>query len=93
MNLWSTIRLGASQSPTMVRSITLLNPTDLFEDTMIEHEYVECTSSAIKGLILFEKLYPGHRKKEIEHFTANAVHYVEKVQLPDGSWYNFCNYT
>ncbi|KAJ0084643.1 hypothetical protein Patl1_30973 [Pistacia atlantica] len=50
----------------------------LFEDTVIEYEYVECTSSAIKGLVLFKKLYPGHRKKEIEHFIANA--------RDDGGW-------
>ncbi|GKV26792.1 hypothetical protein SLEP1_g36027 [Rubroshorea leprosula] len=57
------------------------------EDIVIEHEYVECTSSAIQALILFKKLYPEHRKKEIESFIANAVHYLENVQMPDGSWY------
>uniref|UniRef100_A0A5B6ZSH9 Terpene cyclase/mutase family member n=1 Tax=Davidia involucrata TaxID=16924 RepID=A0A5B6ZSH9_DAVIN len=67
--------------------LEILNPTEFFADIVIEHEYVECTSSAIHALVLFKKLYPGHRKKEIEAFIANAVSYLEDVQMPDGSWY------
>lgn len=66
--------------------LQLLNPTEFFADIVVEHEYVECTASAINSLILFKKLYPNHRKKEIENFIANAVRYLEDVQLPDGSW-------
>lgn len=51
--------------------------------------YVECTASAIHALVLFMKLYPGHRKKEIENFIENASKYLEDVQMPDGSWYDF----
>jgi beta-amyrin synthase len=36
---------------------------------------------------MFMKLYPGHRKKEIETFIARAVGYLEMIQMPDGSWY------
>ncbi|XP_039163695.1 beta-amyrin synthase isoform X2 [Eucalyptus grandis] len=68
-------------------SLQLLNPTEFFEDIVIEHEYVECTSSAIQALVLFRKLYPEHREKEIEDFISNSVEYLENVQLPDGSWY------
>ncbi|PRQ51838.1 putative beta-amyrin synthase [Rosa chinensis] len=67
--------------------LELLNPTEFFADIVIEHEYVECTSSAIQALVLFKKLHPGHRKKEIEHFITNAIHYLENIQMPDGSWY------
>ncbi|XP_039172111.1 beta-amyrin synthase [Eucalyptus grandis] len=67
--------------------LELLNPTEFFEDIVIEHEYVECTSSAIQALVLFRKLYPGHRKKEIADFISNSVKYLENVQKPDGSWY------
>ncbi|KAF8400110.1 hypothetical protein HHK36_013406 [Tetracentron sinense] len=67
--------------------LELLNPTEFFADIVIEHEYVECTASAIQALLLFKKLYPGHRKKEIKKFIANAVRYLEDVQMPDGSWY------
>ncbi|GLT35732.1 hypothetical protein SLA2020_101590 [Shorea laevis] len=69
------------------RWLEMLNPTEMFEDIVIEDEYVECTSSAIQALILFKKFYPEHRKEEIEKFIANAVHYLENVQMPDGSWY------
>ncbi|KAK6141070.1 hypothetical protein DH2020_025182 [Rehmannia glutinosa] len=67
--------------------LELLNPTEFFADIVIEHEYVECTSSAIQALVLFKKLYPEHRKKEIEIFIKKAAGYLEDVQKPDGSWY------
>ncbi|XP_065851692.1 isomultiflorenol synthase-like [Euphorbia lathyris] len=38
------------------------------------------------ALILFKKLYPGHRKKEIEKFISNAVKYLEDVQTSEGGW-------
>ncbi|PRQ51835.1 putative beta-amyrin synthase [Rosa chinensis] len=64
-------------SVNVLLSLQLLNPTEFFADIVIEHEYVECTSSAIQALVLFKKLNPGHRKKEIEHSITNAVHYLE----------------
>ncbi|GKV26796.1 hypothetical protein SLEP1_g36031 [Rubroshorea leprosula] len=67
--------------------LEMLNPTEFFADIVIEHEYVECTSSAISALVLFKKLNPGYRKKEIENFIANAVRFLENIQMPDGSWY------
>lgn len=48
--------------------------------------YVECTSAAIEGLKSFMKLYPGHRRKEIEACIVKAVKFIESIQLPDGSW-------
>ena len=64
----------------------LLNPTEFLADIVVEYEYVECTATAIQALVLFMKLYPGHRKKEIEAFIVNALRYLEDSQLPDGSW-------
>ena len=49
--------------------------------------YVECTSSAIQTLLLFKKLYPNHRRKEVDNFIEKATRYVENVQRPNGSWY------
>ncbi|KAG5569833.1 hypothetical protein H5410_059599 [Solanum commersonii] len=72
---------GASQY------LELLNPTELFVDIVIEHEYVECTGASIQALVLFKKLYPGHRTTEIDNFIDNAVKYLDDVQKPDGSWY------
>ncbi|KAM6552668.1 hypothetical protein CsatB_013430 [Cannabis sativa] len=65
----------------------ILNPTEFAEGIVIEHEYVECTSSAIEALFLFKSLYPNHKKYEIENFITKAVHFIEHSQLPDGSWY------
>ncbi|XP_062110953.1 beta-amyrin synthase-like [Humulus lupulus] len=67
--------------------LEILNPTEFFADIVIEHEYVECTSSAIQALVLFKKLHPGHRKKEIENFIIRASHFLEEIQMDDGSWY------
>lgn len=67
--------------------LELLNPTEFFEDIVVEHEYVECTASAIQALVLFKKLYPGRRKKEIENFVVNAVQFLENTQYPNGGWY------
>ncbi|XVF24704.1 hypothetical protein REPUB_Repub13aG0150400 [Reevesia pubescens] len=64
-----------------------LNPIEFLEDVVIEQEYVECTSSSIQAIVLFKKLYPGHRQKEIENFIRKAAQYLEDKQYPDGSWY------
>ncbi|CBI30903.3 Beta-Amyrin Synthase 1 [Vitis vinifera] len=57
-----------------------LNPSELFTNIVIEHEYVECTSSAIQTLLLFKKLYPNHRRKEVDNFIEKETSYVEDVQ-------------
>ncbi|KAH9620532.1 hypothetical protein KSS87_008076 [Heliosperma pusillum] len=74
-------------SVNVLLSLQLLNPTEFFADIVIEHEYVECTGSAIQALVLFKKLYPGHRKKEIENFIVKASEFLEDTQYPNGSWY------
>ncbi|EYU25764.1 hypothetical protein ABFS82_10G074300 [Erythranthe guttata] len=68
------------------RWIEKLNPTELFEDALIERDYVECTSSAIQGLQIFKKFHPEHRRKEIETCIARAKQYIENIQESDGSW-------
>nr|UXX25229.1 cycloartenol synthase [Aloe vera] len=65
----------------------IINPAETFGDIVIDYPYVECTSAAIQALSSFRKLYPGHRREEIEICIAKAVRFIEKIQLPDGSWY------
>nr|QQR13797.1 oxidosqualene cyclase 6 [Iris tectorum] len=65
----------------------LLNPCETFGDIITEHAYVECTASAIEGLATFRKLYPGHRKREVDNCIAKGVECIKKMQRPDGSWY------
>ncbi|TXG69620.1 hypothetical protein EZV62_004555 [Acer yangbiense] len=60
---------------------------EFLEDLVVEHTYVECTASAIQAFVLFKKLYPDHRKKEIENFIMKAIMYLEDEQTADGSWY------
>ncbi|GKE37489.1 beta-amyrin synthase, partial [Tanacetum coccineum] len=67
--------------------LEILNPTEFFEDIVIEHEYVECTGTCMQALILFKKIHPNHRREEIENFLTDAVQYLEEMQMPDGSWY------
>ncbi|TYJ31471.1 hypothetical protein E1A91_A06G200800v1 [Gossypium mustelinum] len=64
-----------------------LNPVEFLEDLVKEYEYVECTSSSIQALVLFNKLYPEHRKKEIEICIRKAAKFIEDIQYSDGSWY------
>ncbi|KAL3613496.1 myb-like DNA-binding protein bas1 [Castilleja foliolosa] len=67
--------------------LELMNPADFVSEVVIEHEYVECTSSVIQCLVLFNKLHPNHRTREIKTSIKKAVEYIEAEQRPDGSWY------
>ncbi|XP_004309763.1 PREDICTED: beta-amyrin synthase-like isoform X2 [Fragaria vesca subsp. vesca] len=67
--------------------LELLNPAEFLADIMIEHEHGECTSSVIQALVMFKKLHPEHRKEEIEDSISIALHYLENIQMSDGSWY------
>ncbi|KAL0338800.1 UNVERIFIED_CONTAM: Cycloartenol Synthase [Sesamum angustifolium] len=49
--------------------------------------YVECTSAAIQALTAFKKLYPGHRKEEVERCIEKSAKFIESIQEADGSWY------
>ncbi|CAN0864484.1 Beta-amyrin synthase [Linum grandiflorum] len=67
--------------------LEVLNPTDFFEDTVVEHKYVECTGAAISAMVEFKKSYPGHRSKDINRFVKAAVGYIEATQTREGGWY------
>ncbi|PKU64407.1 cycloartenol synthase [Dendrobium catenatum] len=67
--------------------LEIINPAETFGDIVIDYPYVECTSASIQALTAFKKLYPGHRRKEIDNCIKKAAHFIEKIQKPDGSWY------
>ncbi|KHG26534.1 Lupeol synthase [Gossypium arboreum] len=74
--------------------INLIFPVYIFfksmktkEKEIVNSRYVECTSSSIQALVLFNKLYPEHRKKEIEICIRKAAKFIEDIQYSDGSWY------
>ncbi|CAN0864492.1 Beta-amyrin synthase [Linum grandiflorum] len=79
--------LSAWEPATAPRWLQVLNPTEFYEDNVVEHDYVECTGSAICALVEFKKLYPEHRRKEIENFIQRAVGYLEATQTSEGGWY------
>ncbi|XP_020157569.1 lupeol synthase-like [Aegilops tauschii subsp. strangulata] len=64
-----------------------LNMTEIYADIMVEHQYVECTSSVIQALALFRQKYPGHREDEVEQCIRRATEFIEKLQNEDGSWF------
>ncbi|CAE6075185.1 unnamed protein product [Arabidopsis arenosa] len=68
-------------------ALEVINPSETFGDIIIDYQYVECTSAAIQGLALFTKINPTYKRKEIQICINKAVEFIEKTQLPDGSWY------
>ncbi|KAI7731618.1 hypothetical protein M8C21_019686 [Ambrosia artemisiifolia] len=67
--------------------LELVNPAETFGDIVIDYPYVECTSAAIQALVSFKKLYPGHRKEEVQRCIDKAAAFIESIQASDGSWY------
>nr|UBR57589.1 oxidosqualene cyclase [Panax ginseng] len=67
--------------------LELINPAETFGDIVIDYPYVECTSAAIQALSAFKKLYPDHRREEIQLCIEKAALFIEKIQASDGSWY------
>ncbi|XP_062078731.1 lupeol synthase-like isoform X2 [Humulus lupulus] len=64
-----------------------LNPIEFLADTVVERDYVECSSSVIQSLVLFRKLYPTYRRDEIDKCITKGELYIINTQNPDGSWY------
>ena len=48
---------------------------------------MECTSAAIQALTSFKKLYPEHRRHDIENCISKAAKFIKDAQAPDGSWF------
>lgn len=67
--------------------LELINPAETFGDIVIDYPYVECTSASIQALMAFKKLFPGHRREELEHSIEKSAKFIEKIQKSDGSWY------
>ncbi|CAO2148201.1 unnamed protein product, partial [Urochloa humidicola] len=63
-----------------------INPSETFGSIMIDSPDVECTSQSIQALALFRKLYPDHRRKEIDNCIKESVNFIESIQRSDGSW-------
>ncbi|KAJ0984141.1 hypothetical protein J5N97_002497 [Dioscorea zingiberensis] len=78
----------STQEPTRSYAwMEIINPSETFGNIILDYSCVECTTSAIQALTSFKKLYPRHRREEIESCIKKAIDYIEKIQNPDGSWY------
>nr|CAB3490911.1 unnamed protein product [Digitaria exilis] len=54
-------------------SYMLINPAETFGDIVID----------------YPKLYPGHRRKEVDNCISKAASFIEGIQKSDGSWYGY----
>ncbi|MED6187217.1 Lupeol synthase, partial [Stylosanthes scabra] len=70
------------------RWLEKFNPTEIFEACLIESEHIDCTGSAMQALALFRKLYPNHRRREVDNSISKAIRFMESKQNLDGSWYS-----
>ena len=83
-NFKENIHLGKKNTNYLCLDFQLFNPSESFSDIIVEHECAECTGSAIQALVLFKKLYPDYKTKEIDNFITNAVRFIEASQTIDG---------
>ncbi|KAM9961641.1 hypothetical protein ACTFIR_004497 [Dictyostelium discoideum] len=63
------------------------NPSEVFQNIMIDYSYVECSAACIQAMSAFRKHAPNHpRIKEINRSIARGVKFIKSIQRQDGSW-------
>jgi lanosterol synthase len=63
-----------------------LNPAEMFAGSMVEHSYLECTASAIKGLARVRGICPPPLQQRIDGAIERGVAYLRRQQRADGSF-------
>nr|BBI55113.1 multifunctional oxidosqualene cyclase [Bauhinia forficata] len=81
--------VSAWEPPTSPSWLEWFSPMEFFEEVMVEHGYVETTSSTVQALVLFRKLFSEHRTQEIDNFIKKGSQFIEHKQTSDGSWPGF----
>lgn len=80
---WATYEL--TRGPRWLES---MNPSEVFSDIMVDYSYVECSSSALKGLGEFRSAFPNSAlRPKIDQSIEAGLKYIESIQRDDGSWY------
>ncbi|XP_052136648.1 achilleol B synthase-like [Oryza glaberrima] len=79
--------LSSAESKRTTPWVEFINPSESFRNIIVDYPYVECTSSLIQALILFNGIYPSYRHEEIEKIIKSGALFIEKQQRKDGSWY------
>jgi squalene/oxidosqualene cyclase-like protein len=63
-----------------------LNPSQVFDDIMVDYSYVECTSACIQALQLARRKYSKKLVKKIDRAIGRGVKFIKRKQQRDGSW-------
>ena len=63
-----------------------LNPSEVFDQIMVEHSYTECTSTVLTSLALFSRYFPYYRADAIKASISRAASFIKASQRSDGSW-------
>ena len=63
-----------------------LNPSEVYDQIMVEHSYTECTSTVLTSLALFQRYFPHYRADAIRASISQAASFIRASQRPDGSW-------
>lgn len=80
---WATYEL--TRGP---RWLEIMNPSEVFADIMVDYSYVECSSSALKGLGEFRNAFPTNAlRPRIDKSILAGLKYIESMQRDNGSWY------
>ena len=67
--------------------LEVLNPAEMFGDSMTELSYVECGASCIAALALFTERFPGHALAPRARMAlTKAIRWLRSRQLEDGSF-------
>ncbi|NOZ84988.1 MAG: terpene cyclase/mutase family protein [Deltaproteobacteria bacterium] len=68
------------------RLLEMLNSSDVFMNIMIDYSYVECTSSCIQGLAMFNSRFRDHRNSDIKLAIERGKNFLLRSQQDDGSF-------
>lgn len=66
-----------------------MNGSQIFMNIMVDYSHIECTSSCIQALVLFNKYYPNYRKDEIFKSIRYGLKYLKMKQEKDGKFIGF----
>ncbi|MCL2012236.1 MAG: terpene cyclase/mutase family protein [Cystobacterineae bacterium] len=61
-----------------------LNPSQVFGEIMVDHTYVECTSSCLQGLAHFQRCFGPQER--IERALRRGAEFIQSQQRGDGSF-------
>ena len=64
----------------------MLNPAEMFGESMTEHSYVECTASCLAALAACREHVPEVTDPEVMSAVSRAEAWLRRTQECDGSW-------